>query len=141
MARAHAIDGTDPFTLILPLADVRRRHILSMTRQANGNVTQAARLLGIRRQSLQRILKRWSLDPCAVVFAPAPADQCTLAALEDAHILRTLALSGGNVTLTARRLGVRRQSLQRKLKKVTNPAGCADRSTSAASPFSSPSCR
>jgi two-component system response regulator RegA len=46
-----------------------------------------------------------------------PADSlATLGRAEWEHIMRALDASGGNVSETARRLGIRRSTLQRKLK-------------------------
>ena len=51
--------------------------------------------------------------------APAPADvPPSLARVEWEHIQRTLADCGGNISEAARRLGIHRRSLQRKLSKL-----------------------
>lgn len=50
-------------------------------------------------------------------FADVPADPLSLARVEWEHINRVLADSGGNVSEAARRLGMHRRSLQRKLAK------------------------
>jgi two-component system response regulator RegA len=49
--------------------------------------------------------------------APAPAETPSLARTEWEHIQRVLADCGGNVSEAARRLGIHRRSLQRKLQK------------------------
>jgi len=59
---------------------------------------------------------------CELESGPPPVDQelertPSLARLEWEHIIRTLGEANGNVSEAARRLGIRRQSLQRKLKK------------------------
>ncbi len=58
---------------------------------------------------------------CELDATPSPADPeerpPSLARLEYEHIVRTLDEVSGNISEAARRLGIRRQSLQRKLKK------------------------
>jgi len=44
---------------ILPLAEVERRHVLRVLRVANGNRERSARMLGISRRTLTRMLQRW----------------------------------------------------------------------------------
>ncbi len=44
----------------LPLAELERRHILSMLERAGGNKSEAARRLGISRKTLERKLKSWA---------------------------------------------------------------------------------
>jgi DNA-binding NtrC family response regulator len=44
------------------LADVERRHIEHVVQVVGGNVTAAARRLGVHRNSLMRKLKRWGVD-------------------------------------------------------------------------------
>src|SRR6185312_1916237 len=51
------------------------------------------------------------------VAAEADADAPTLARAEWEHIHRVMADCGGNISETARRLGIHRRSLQRKLRK------------------------
>lgn len=53
----------------------------------------------------------------AAQFSP-PLLEGSLDAVEREHILRTLEASGGNVTEAARRLGLHRRTLQRKLQKL-----------------------
>lgn len=47
----------------------------------------------------------------------------TLAEVVAAHVSRTLEECGGNISQAARELGIRRQSLQRKLRKLARTAG------------------
>lgn len=64
--------------------------------------------------TFEEILKRVE----GSVEAPAPLDETpTLARAEWEHIMRVLADCNGNVSLAARRLGIYRSSLQRKLRK------------------------
>ena len=46
----------------------------------------------------------------------------TLARVEWEYVMRTLGDAGGNISEAARRLGIRRQSLQRKLKRHVPPS-------------------
>lgn len=103
--------------LQLSLEGLRRAHVLGVLAHCCGNVTHAAAILGIHRQSLQRLLRRWGTRGDRVETVSAG----TLADVEDWHIAATLARSGGNITHAARRLGLRRQSLQRMLKKIAVP--------------------
>ena len=56
-------------------------------------------------------------DPRVVETASEPAPSPTLARAEWEHIQRILGDTGGNVSETARRLGITRRTLQLKLKK------------------------
>jgi two-component system response regulator RegA len=58
-------------------------------------------------------------EPAAAAAMPAPAEgPPSLARVEWEHIQRTLADCGGNISEAARRLGIHRRSLQRKLSKL-----------------------
>lgn len=57
-----ALDGNDTAPLTR-LAAVERQHILTVVRQARGNITQAARVLGIHRMTLYRKLGAIGLCP------------------------------------------------------------------------------
>ena len=48
---------------LLSLAELESRHIARVLEQMNGNKQAAARVLGINRTTLQRILKRYDLEP------------------------------------------------------------------------------
>lgn len=58
-----------------------------------------------------------ALEDAARVVVPVSADG-SLDAVEREHILRTLEAAGGNVSEAARRLGLHRRTLQRKLSKL-----------------------
>ncbi|MCA9033208.1 MAG: helix-turn-helix domain-containing protein, partial [Planctomycetaceae bacterium] len=47
----------------IDLASVERAHIISILRKTKGNKAKAARLLGIHRRKLYRLLERFSIDP------------------------------------------------------------------------------
>lgn len=51
--------------------------------------------------------------------ADVPEPENTLDAVERDHILRTLEACGGNISATARKLGLHRRTLQRKLARLT----------------------
>lgn len=59
--------------------------------------------------------------PAGAPTAPAPDDVPSLARVEWEHINRVMVDSGGNVSEAARRLGMHRRSLQRKLAKRPGP--------------------
>jgi Nif-specific regulatory protein len=48
--------GTDAMTI----AEVEQKHIEQVLRQTGGNKSQAAKILGIERSTLDRKLKRWA---------------------------------------------------------------------------------
>jgi DNA-binding NtrC family response regulator len=55
-------EGSTP---LVPLADVERRHVLRVLRAVHGNRERAARVLGISRRTLTRMLQRWRPDVSA----------------------------------------------------------------------------
>jgi two-component system, NtrC family, response regulator AtoC len=54
-ARAAEAEKEDPNEL-LPLAEVERRHVLRVLEQVGGNKVQAAKILGINRATVYRIV-------------------------------------------------------------------------------------
>lgn len=45
------------------LEDLERAHVVNILRQSQGNKTQAARVLGIHRRKLYRLIERFNIDP------------------------------------------------------------------------------
>jgi transcriptional regulator with PAS, ATPase and Fis domain len=58
---APARHGSPP---LLPLAEIEKRHVLSVLHAVNGNREKAARILSISRRTLVRMLRRWG-EPSA----------------------------------------------------------------------------
>ncbi|HEX4166321.1 MAG TPA: helix-turn-helix domain-containing protein [Bryobacteraceae bacterium] len=54
---------------LLPLAEVERRHVLRVLEQVGGNKVQAAKILGINRATVYRIVNE--PDPGEEAAAPA----------------------------------------------------------------------
>jgi transcriptional regulator with GAF, ATPase, and Fis domain len=71
---------------------------------------------GPRRQALLRLCETAGWLVQIVDAPPAPLEKRDLDSLEREHIQRVLSAHGGNVSQTARVLGVHRRTLQRKLR-------------------------
>jgi two-component system response regulator HydG len=65
-SRAAEAQNEDPSEL-LPLADIERRHVLRVLEQVGGNKVQAAKILGINRATVYRIVNE--TDPGEEVVA------------------------------------------------------------------------
>ena len=66
----------------------------------------------------EQILAAFERDGEHAAMPDAPESPPTLARVEWEHIQRILGECGGNISATARRLGIHRRSLQRKLSKL-----------------------
>jgi two-component system response regulator HydG len=67
-ARATEVETENPNEL-LPLAEVERRHVLRVLEQVGGNKVQAAKILGINRATVYRIVNEPDPDEEAVADA------------------------------------------------------------------------
>ena len=68
----------------------------------------------------------FTLTPPPPVEPRAPADIVTLDELERRHVRHVLAAVGGSKTLAARKLGITRRTLYRKLERLADGAARAD---------------
>jgi two-component system response regulator HydG len=55
-----------------PLAEVEREHVLGVLERLGGSSQEAARVLGVGRTTLWRMLKRWGIEPAAEAAAGRP---------------------------------------------------------------------
>jgi DNA-binding NtrC family response regulator len=58
---ADAPAGTDPAGGFLPLSELERRHVTRVLESTGGNREEAARILGVSRRTLTRMIQRWGL--------------------------------------------------------------------------------
>jgi len=97
----------------MSLRRVEREHILATLSRARWNISKAAQLLGMHRNTLAARLS--SLPPSPAVHGNA----ASMREVTDAHVARVLALCGGNVSLAARVLGVSRAFVYSRAAAVT----------------------
>jgi DNA-binding NtrC family response regulator len=123
----------------LPLREVERRYILRTLQRAQGNRTEAAKLLGISRRALQRKLKAYALGSQEVPGAEAAplierfterAQRVVILAREEAgrfrhdfvgteHVLLGLLREGeGIATAALQRLGVRPETVKAEVERA-----------------------
>ncbi|HEX8179250.1 MAG TPA: sigma-54 dependent transcriptional regulator [Pyrinomonadaceae bacterium] len=82
-AAPHTTPAHVPFTSPAPdeplpsLAELERQHVVLVLRRTGGNKQAAARILGIDRTTLQRIIKRYNLDGTRTQANALPADALT----------------------------------------------------------------
>jgi len=118
----------------------RQRVIEELTR-AQGNITKAAKELGVHRQQLQKLVKKYGLYRSQ--FTPKPPEtgepeyhlmsfENAKRAFEARYIKAVLEAAGGNVAEAARVSGIFRQNLHEKIKRfkidvqaIREGAGCS----------------
>ncbi len=116
--RMPDMSGIEVLTALLALDD--RMRVLILT--GYGSIATAVE--ATRRGAIGYLPKPADADEILAALAPArgeppprPAETPSLARTEWEHIQRVLADCGGNVSEAARRLGIHRRSLQRKLQR------------------------
>jgi transcriptional regulator of acetoin/glycerol metabolism len=57
----YAVPSTADETELVPLDEIRRRHVTAVLEACGGNRTNAARVLHVDRKTLYRKLVRWGL--------------------------------------------------------------------------------
>ena len=70
---SHKADDDD--TVLLPMEDVERQHILRVLRAVGGHRTQAAKLLGLDRKTLYRKLESYGAEEVDAALRDAPPRQ------------------------------------------------------------------
>jgi len=97
----------------LSLQRKRHAHMLAVLERVRWNLSRAARLLGIHRNTLAAQLARTKprAENCG--------DVLPLRLVEDAHVRRVLGLCDGNAALAARVLGVSRAFVRARSKELT----------------------
>jgi transcriptional regulator of acetoin/glycerol metabolism len=106
-----------------------RGEVVNALRETGGNVRNAAELLTIHRQQLQRLIRRYRIDRTNLggwtpisepARAASVADDATVGSrteLSRAQVVAALAESGGNVSVAARACNVHRRKFQRLLRR------------------------
>jgi two-component system response regulator HydG len=61
--RSHVLVASDDPSELVPLEEVERRYVARVMEAVGGNKTAAARILGIERKRLYRMLERLEIDP------------------------------------------------------------------------------
>jgi DNA-binding NtrC family response regulator len=62
---SHIVVASDDLSDLVTLDEVERRYVLRVLEAAGGNKSEAARILGLDRKRLYRMLERWSAGPRA----------------------------------------------------------------------------
>jgi two-component system response regulator HydG len=70
---SHKVDDDD--TVLLPMEDIERQHILRVLRAVGGHRTQAAKLLGLDRKTLYRKLESYGAEEVDAALRDAPPRQ------------------------------------------------------------------
>ncbi len=98
----------------ITLEQAKALHVQKTLNACDGNLSKAAKVLGINRRTLSRSVARWRIERNANAVEHPPQ---TCADASRAHVTQILGEMGWNITETAKALQVDRRTLYRLLER------------------------